>query len=86
MEVCQQAIREFVAYVKANEPETRLYVSMQDAEEATRFLHMFIFEDEAAQERHANSEAVKRFTSVLYPETVAPVTFTRYAVVASTEA
>lgn len=82
---CQQAIREFLDYIKANEPETRLYVSMYEAEDETRFLHYFIFEDEAAQEQHANSEGVKRFTGVLYPELVAPVEFTRYEVLAATE-
>jgi quinol monooxygenase YgiN len=85
VEKCQQAIDEFVDYVKANEPETRLYVSMQEAEDETRFWHFFIFGNEAAQERHVNSEAVRRFTDVLYPETLAPVEFTRYTLVASTE-
>jgi quinol monooxygenase YgiN len=79
-----RAIREFIAYVKANEPETRLYVSLQQAGDPTSFLHHFIFEDAAARERHSNSEGVRRFTGVLYPELLAPVEFTEYTLVAST--
>jgi len=83
-EKCEQAIREFVAYVKANEPGTRLYVSLQESGDPTSFLHYFFFEDEAARDRHANSEAVNRFTAVLYPETLAPVEFVEYRLLTST--
>lgn len=40
-----------------------------------------IFDDDAAEDLHANSDAVKRFTEVLYPETVHGVTFARYTAV-----
>ena len=40
-----------------------------------------MFEDEAAENIHANSEAVDRFTGILYPETVDGVTFERYTAV-----
>jgi quinol monooxygenase YgiN len=75
---CRSAIEEFVTYVRANEPGTKLYLSLQDAEEPTRFLHVMIFEDDAAENIHTNSEAVDRFTGVLYPETVDGVTFERF--------
>jgi len=81
---CEQAIREFVAYVKANEPGTLLYVSLQQHDDPTSFLHYFIFQDEAARDVHANSVGVKRFTDVLYPETLAPVEFVEYSVAATT--
>jgi quinol monooxygenase YgiN len=84
LEKCQQAIRGFVDYVRANEPETRLYESVQETGDATSFLHYFVFEDEAARERHSNSDGVERFTSILYPELLAPVEFTEYTLVAST--
>jgi hypothetical protein len=51
------AIREFIAYVAANEPGTL----------------------------HSSSTAVERFTKVLYPECLAPVVFTDFAIAASTE-
>ena len=43
-----------------------------------------IFEDEAAENIHTNSEAVDHFTGVLYPETVDVVSFERYTAVAPT--
>lgn len=76
---CRSTIEEFVTYVRANEPGTKLYLSLQDAEEPTRFLHVMIFEDEAAENIHTNSAAVDRFTGVLYPETVDGVTFERFS-------
>ena len=85
MEKCQQAITVFVDYITRNEPETRMYISMQEAEDRTRFMNFFIFENEGAEERHANSEALKLFTEVLQPECLEPVEFTTYTLVASTE-
>lgn len=85
VEKCKQAIDEFIAHVKQHEPGTLLYTSLQERDDPTRFLHTFIFRDEGAREIHSNSDAVKRFTSVLYPETLAPVEFIEYVVVASTQ-
>jgi quinol monooxygenase YgiN len=76
---CRSAIEEFVTYVRENEPGTRLYLSLQDSEEPTRFLHVMIFEDDAAQTIHTNSKAVDRFTRTLYPETVDGVIFERFS-------
>ncbi len=81
---CEQAIREFITYVGQHEPRTRLYVSVQELDDATRFLHFFIFEDEAARQTHSNSAAVQRFTDALYPACVEPVEFTDYTLVATT--
>ena len=78
----KQAIREFVAYVQANEPGTQMYLAWQDKNNPTRFLHLFIFADEAAQARHGQSEAVKRFESVYSPELVeGEVVFTDYQLI-----
>jgi len=85
LEVCRVAIEELVDYVTRNEPDTRMYISVQQAEDETSFLHFFAFENEAAEEHHANSEAVKKFTDVLYPECIEPVEFTMYRLIASTE-
>ena len=84
-EVCEKAIREFVEYVRVNEPDTLLYTSLQEKENSNHFLHYFIFRDEKARDLHANSEAVNRFTSVLYPNLIAPVEFTEYNFFESTK-
>jgi len=83
-EKCEQAIHEFIDYIKANEPGTLRYTSLQQADDPTSYMHFFSFQDEAARDKHANSEGVSRFTSVLYPETLTPVEFTEYKMVAST--
>ena len=73
------AIEEFVRYVDESEPGTRLYAAWQEQADPTRFVHLFIFEDEAAHEAHGRSDAVRRFESVYSPELVGgPVVFTDY--------
>lgn len=78
---CRSAIEEFVSYVRAKESGTKLYLSLQDQAKPTRFLHLFVFDDEAAEHFHSNSDAVKRFTDALYPETVDGVAFEKYTAV-----
>src|SRR5207245_11798988 len=79
----KQAIQEFVQYVQANEPGTRMYLAWQQKDDPTRFLHLFIFEDAPAQARHGESEAVKRFESIYSPELVGgDVVFTDYELIA----
>jgi quinol monooxygenase YgiN len=76
------AIEEFVRYVEAHEPGTRLYMAWQEEGDPTRFSHFFIFDDAAAQATHSRSEAVKRFQSAYGPELVGErVVFTNYAVI-----
>lgn len=79
----KEAIREFVEYVHQNEPDTKMYLAWQEKNDPTRFLHLFIFEDAAAQARHGESEAVKRFESVYSRELVGgEVVFTDYELIA----
>jgi len=80
----KQAIEEFVRYVQANEPGTQMYVAWQQQSDPTRFVHLFIFKDEAAMTIHSESEAVRRFESVYSPELVGgDVVFTDYDLVAT---
>ena len=79
-----EAIGEFVERIRENEPRTLLYLSLQEKENPTRFLHVMAFEDEQAERHHTGTEWVKSFTDVLYPETIGVVEFTGYTRVAST--
>jgi len=78
------AIEEFVRYVKQTEPSTKLYASWQQENDLTRFVHLFIFEDEAAHAAHGQSDAVRAFEAVYSPELVGgPVIFTDYLQIAT---
>ncbi len=82
----RRAIEEFVRYVQANEPGTRMYVAWQQQDDPTRFIHLFIFQDAAAQTIHSESEAVKRFEAVYAPELVGGnVVFTDFDLVATNQ-
>jgi quinol monooxygenase YgiN len=77
------AIRDFVQYVQTGEPGTEMYLARQLKDDPTQFIHLFIFADAAAHERHGRSEAVKRFQSVYSPELVGGgVVFTDYELIA----
>ncbi len=79
----KRAIKDFVRYVEENEPGTQMYLAWQQNDDPTRFLHLFIFKDAAAQKRHGESEAVRRFESIYSPELVGgDVVFTDYEMVA----
>jgi quinol monooxygenase YgiN len=80
----KQAIREFVPYVQASEPGTRMYLAWQQKDDPTRLVHFFIFETEAAHTTHSQSDAVKQFEAAYRPELArGDVVFTDYELVAS---
>lgn len=82
VEKVKQAIKVFVKYVQENEPGTKMYLAWQEKDDPTKFLHLFIFENEAAQARHGQSAAVKQFESVYSPELVGgDVVFTDYEMI-----
>jgi quinol monooxygenase YgiN len=79
VDTVKKAIEEFVGY-----NGTRCYAAWQREDDPTSFLHLFIFEDEAAHEAHGSSDAVRRFESVYSPELVGgPVVFTDYRLAAA---
>lgn len=67
LESALEAIRDFIAAIAANEPETTIYHSHQDVEDPTRFLHLMRFTDAKARDYHVSSEHVKVFVDRLYP-------------------
>lgn len=83
VERCLAAIREFVAYVTASEPGTLRYEVWQEHDHPTRFVHRFVFRDAEAHRIHSESEEVKKFAGILYPECLAPVEFTDYDFIAA---
>jgi quinol monooxygenase YgiN len=86
VEKVKRAIEEFVPYVKANEPGTRMYLAWQKQDDPTCFVHFFIFEDEAAHQAHGSSPAVKRFEEAYRPELAGGnVVFTDYHSIASNQ-
>jgi len=84
VDAIKPAIEEFVGYVAVHEPGTEMYAAWQQKDDPTRFVHLFIFRDAAAQHAHGNSDAVRRFESVYTPHLVGgPVVFTDYELIAS---
>jgi quinol monooxygenase YgiN len=86
VEKVKRAIEEFVEYVQAHEPGTRMYVAWNQKDDPTLFVHFFIFDDEGAHTIHSRSEAVKRFEAAYRPELAGgDVVFTDYHMVASNQ-
>jgi predicted ester cyclase/quinol monooxygenase YgiN len=87
IETVKRAIQEFVPYVTAHEPGTRMYLAWQQQDDPARFVHFFIFENEAAHEAHSRSEAVKRFEAAYGPELDGGggVVFTGYNLIATNQ-
>jgi quinol monooxygenase YgiN len=84
VEKVKAAIAEFVEYVAASEPGTKMYTAWQQQDDPTRFVHLFEFADEAAHQAHGGSAAVRQFESVYGPELIGgPVVFTDYLQVAA---
>jgi quinol monooxygenase YgiN len=83
VERCLAAINEFVAYVRANEPGTLRYEVWQEEKDPTRFVHIFVFRDAEADRIHSESQAVKKFAGILYPQCLAPVEFIDYRQIVS---
>ena len=78
LEKCLVAMREFVAYVRANESGALRYEVWQEAEHPTRFVHIFVWRDAEANRIHGESAAVTKFAGILYPNCLAPVEFVEY--------
>src|SRR5258708_32548 len=86
IDIVKKAIEEFVPWIRANEPGTRMYLAWQQKDDPTRFVHFFIFEDEASLEAHSKSAAVKRFEAAYRPELDGgDVVFTDYNMIATNQ-
>ena len=82
VEKVKQAIKAFVKYVQENERGTKMYLAWQEKNDPTRFNHLFIFENQAAQTRHGQSAAVRQFAAAYSPELAGgDVVFTDYEMI-----
>lgn len=77
------AIRELVAYVRANEAGTLRYEVWQERDDPTRFVHILVCRDAEADRIHADSPGISKFAGILYPQCREPVEFIDYEAVAS---
>ena len=81
--LCLSAIREYVAWVRANEPGTLLYEVWQERDNPTSFVHICVFRDGAADRAHSASPALHKLTGIIGSECLAPVEFIDYELVAA---
>ena len=63
----KEAIREFIASIRKNEPDTLFYNSFQKVDEPGSFMHVMTFINKTAQEIHRKTEYGQYFAERLYP-------------------
>lgn len=78
VEEVKRTVKEFVKYIRINEPTTLFYMANQEMGRPTRFLHVMIFEDDKAVERHQRSPATRRFVDMVYPAALEPLEFSEF--------
>jgi quinol monooxygenase YgiN len=83
IERCKKAIQLLVDHVKENEKETLYYMAQQEILNPYAFLHIMVFKDEVALTLHRSSGAAENFVNILYPETIDPLEFKEYNIIAA---
>ncbi len=78
VEDCKQIVIDFVKYIRLSEPTTLFYMANQEMGHPTRFLHVMIFENEAAVQIHQQSPATRRFVDMIYPSALDPLEFSEF--------
>ncbi len=68
---------------EAKEPGTLRDEVWQQHDDPTRFVHVLVFSDAEADHIHSESNNVKKFAGMLYPQCLAPVQFVDYPLGAS---
>lgn len=69
-EPCKDAVRELVQHVHEHEDSTLRYTVLVDADQGQcHFMHLGAFENRDALEAHQESDAMKMFLDLVYPET-----------------
>jgi len=79
----KDSIRQLVQHVKLHEPLTTIYVAQQQILNPSKFMHILRFEDESALKTHQSSPASANFVQSVYPETLKPIDFMEYNLIAT---
>ena len=79
----KDSIRKLVQYVKFHEPLTTIYIAQQQILNPSKFMHILRFEDELALKVHQSSPASANFVQSVYPETLQPIDFMEYNLIAT---
>ncbi len=80
---CKKAIQTLIEHDRENEKETLFYIAQQELLNPYAFLHVMVFKDEVALTLHRSSKAAEHFVNVLYPETIDPLEFKEYNILAT---
>ena len=83
IEKVKESISSLVAHVKNHEPLTTIYIAQQEILDSSKFMHILRFEDEAALRIHQNSPASAQFVRTAYPQTIRPIEFREYNLIAT---
>lgn len=67
IEKAKTAIVKFITEIRANEPGTLFYKSLQNSDSPTDFVHVMAFSNDEAEQFHKKSAYCREFTDVLYP-------------------
>ena len=79
----KDSIRQLVQHVKLHEPLTTIYIAQQQILNPSKFMHILRFEDESALKIHQSSPASANFVQSVYPETLQPIDFMEYNLIAT---
>ena len=83
VEQTKKSILQLVKHVKSHEPLTTIYIAQQEIMNPAKFMHILRFEDETALTIHQNSPASAQFVKTVYPETLKPIEFMEYNLIAT---
>ena len=79
----KDSIQQLVRHVKLHEPLTTIYIAQQQILNPSKFMHILRFEDESALKLHQSSPASADFVQSVYPETLKPIDFMEYNLIAT---
>lgn len=82
IEKCKQALKDLVDYVRKKERGTVVYLAQQEIADPSKFICILTFQDEVSLFMHQSSPASARFVEAVYPETVEPIEFAEYNIIA----